>query len=195
MSDPHESLQAQIVSLEKQLNELKRCMFSPKENRPLPPFPLDVLIMSAGGYPLAIPIAHVQEVYPMVLVTPLPHAPPSIRGTINYRGKLSVVLDLSYALCGRSSPLLPEMFLVIIISGERLFSLAIESIITVQRFEEHEMDREARFASQPSFVIGVLRHEQKALVLLDPQELLGASELDMLHELLADIPVMGGQST
>jgi purine-binding chemotaxis protein CheW len=47
---------------------------------------------------LALDIGLIQEIIRDVKVTPVPHAPPQVRGVINLRGEVTTVIDLRQAL-------------------------------------------------------------------------------------------------
>jgi purine-binding chemotaxis protein CheW len=54
---------------------------------------LEVLVFEVGGQRHGLHVADVQEILPVVTVTPLPEAPPLVEGIINLRGMVIPVLD------------------------------------------------------------------------------------------------------
>ncbi len=55
----------------------------------------ELLSFRAGGQEYAIDIMSVREIRGWTSATPLPHAPPAVRGVINLRGRVLAILDLS----------------------------------------------------------------------------------------------------
>jgi chemotaxis-related protein WspB len=59
------------------------------------------LVFQLGADRFALDTANVAEVLPLVMVTPLPHAPAGVAGIFNYHGVPVPVIDLSQLTMGR----------------------------------------------------------------------------------------------
>jgi chemotaxis-related protein WspB len=59
------------------------------------------LLMQLEGDRYALDVAHINEVLPLVTLRPLPRAPASIAGFVDYGGEAVPVIDLSQLLAGR----------------------------------------------------------------------------------------------
>lgn len=70
--------------------------------------------VTASGRRYAFPAAAVVEVVPLVRFTPLPGAPPYVRGLFTYRGRVLPAVDLSVLTGGPGAPsLLSTRILVV----------------------------------------------------------------------------------
>jgi purine-binding chemotaxis protein CheW len=69
--------------------------------------PLDVVFFELRGRRCALPVAVVSEVAAMPGLTPVPHAPPAVRGIAPLHGQVLPVIDLGVWLApdGRGEPL------------------------------------------------------------------------------------------
>jgi chemotaxis signal transduction protein len=59
---------------------------------------LDVVFFEVRGRRCALPVSAVSEVLAMPAVTPVPHAPPAVRGIAPLRGQVLPVIDLGFWL-------------------------------------------------------------------------------------------------
>ena len=60
--------------------------------------PLQVLSFEVGAQTYCVPVGAVREIRGVTPATPLPDAPPFVRGVINLRGQVMPVIDLSARL-------------------------------------------------------------------------------------------------
>jgi chemotaxis-related protein WspB len=72
------------------------------------------LLLQAGGERFAIGIEPIVEVIPYVNLKTFPQAPPEIAGLMNYRGRITPIVDLSVLLCGKTArPLMSTRIIMI----------------------------------------------------------------------------------
>jgi chemotaxis-related protein WspB len=65
---------------------------------------MHVLLWTISGRRFAVPTAQVVEIVPVVHHRSIPHAPPGVRGWINYRGRLILLLDVAVLLGHGETP-------------------------------------------------------------------------------------------
>jgi len=187
MSSRHDVALQKIKGLEQEIRDLKRSMLTSRQDEQLLASGLQALVVQAGEFKVALPVGQIEEVVPMVLVSPLPKAPAAVRGTISYRGQLVPVLDLEIPLSGTARPLSPEQFLVVLTNPHSEFALVIDQLEEVREFGLEDVDSSPVITNLPGFVLCVLRLQHQSLVLLDSSGLLAAGELDLLGKLLSEI--------
>lgn len=175
-----------IAELEQQLRQLKRSLFQEQQRESSVSFPLSALVVSLKEYFFALPLQKVEEVSYMVIVSPLPGAPPSIRGVIDYRGRMVPVLDLSVGFSEEALCLRPELYLAIISSKDRLYALPVHSICGVSVFEATDIEKMSNTAALPAFVECLLHSDNGAVTLLDTAKLLAAGECDLLDQAMSE---------
>ena len=92
---------------------------------------LEILEFRLGHERYAAETSHVQEVYPLKDLTPLPCTPAFVLGIVNLRGRIVAVLDLR-RLFSLPDPNLPEKQRIILIQvGEMEFGLLADLIVGV----------------------------------------------------------------
>ncbi len=193
MSD-HSELVQRVTEVQEELNRLRKLVLGDREQVDATELPPTGVLLSVADYRVALDVRQVEEVLPMVMVSPLPQAPAAVRGTLNYRGQLVAVLDLPYAMTGVRRSLTPNMFVVITQAAGRPVALVVDSVLGVEELSGEESGKAGPSASLPAFVRRVLQHEARPLLLLEPGALLAAGELDMVRELLAEVDLdAGGQ--
>ncbi len=176
-----------IIDLESQLRELKLTLLNSAESREEPATPLEVLVFQVASFSMALPVARVDEVAPMVWVNPLPKAPAVVRGAIQYRGELVPVLDLCYCLTQATVPLSPDLLLVLARGAEHPFALVVDRVDGVTTVEPAQIAKESALPISPGLVQCVFQNGVVPTVVLHPDGLHAALELDLLADMLSEL--------
>lgn len=133
----------------------------------------------------AVPIAQVQEVLALPKTTPVPAAPPFIKGVFPLRGVIVPLVDLAKRLHLTSVKGVRESCAVVVRaqrpSGELLIALQIDEILDVAEFAATALapapDMGARVASE--LLLGLHRAVDDSLTfILDLERILSPSELE-----------------
>lgn len=176
-----QSLREQIRMLQDQLRRLRLSLLETARERAGSTFPLEAVVMTVGGFEIAVLADQVVEVTPMALVTPVPEAPAPLRGALHYQGRLAAVVDLRVGLRGSIAPLTPDLFLAFVAADTRVFALAVDRVEPVRQFGPEDVEAiGGGIAALPGFVHCLLRSQNGPVALLDPAGLLAATELDRL---------------
>ena len=93
------------------------------------------MLFDVGGLRCALPALEVQEICRAVTILPLPDAPPSIEGVINYRGRMIPVLDTRRHLGREPRALALSDHLIIARAKDRLFALRVDAALSIERIE------------------------------------------------------------
>ncbi len=118
-------------------------------------------------------ILKVKEITGEIAVTPVYHAPPEVRGLVNIRGQINLVLDLRLLLGFESKALEPESRIVLLKpeSGES-FGLLVDAVGDVATADESMIEWRAGLDSaKPGaerMETGVCKLEKRLLVILEP---------------------------
>lgn len=118
---------------------------------------------------LGIPIHQIDEINRHVDFTPVPHAPPYVRGVINLRGEVVSVLDLRTILHGKPTEITRTTRNVILsLNGERAGLLVdrVADVVTVPGDQVEPPPANARGAAG-RFFEGLFKMERDLLVILD----------------------------
>lgn len=90
---------------------------------------------TVGGRHCAVDVTRVQEVLRPLPVTPLPLAPPAVRGLVNLRGHIVPVVDLRIVLGLPAGPAAAAGGHIIVHDGETPVALLVDAIGDVRRAE------------------------------------------------------------
>lgn len=103
---------------------------------------LDVIVFESGDRRFALELKYVQEVFTLGHVTPVPLAPPAIRGSANIRGKMVPVVSIQ-TLFGLPvhSKVLPGTTALLTLVGEASAAIPVRRVVDVvsvpqSRYEE-----------------------------------------------------------
>jgi purine-binding chemotaxis protein CheW len=132
----------------------------------------------ADGRLYGIDVAHLREVSTHVATTPVPQAPPAIRGLINLRSRIYLVIDLRPLLGLADVPCTADSRLIILKPelGEDL-GVLVDSGGGVVRVKGSDIEAPGQSASgggetpadvPPSLSGGVCKLESELMVILDP---------------------------
>lgn len=133
---------------------------------------LPVVFFEMRGLRCALPVSVVREVLPMPRLTPVPLAPPVLRGIVPIRGQILPVIDLGACLqqASNSSHRLDAERLLVVEAGldgaarSVQAGLAVESTLRVGTVDEHH-SRPA--PTRPSFVSATIMDAKGPALLID----------------------------
>lgn len=127
-------------------------------------------------------ILDVREVTPLIDITPVYHAPDEIKGYVNIRGEIHLVLDLRYLL-GFSCEEPTEESRIVIFKPKiaESFGILVDKIGDVIEVKSEQIETESRIESSSSsnhnenasrMVSGVCKLEKELLIILNARKFL-----------------------
>jgi purine-binding chemotaxis protein CheW len=130
---------------------------------------LEFITFYLGGLLLGIDIHQVQEINRNLSMTPVPHAPPAVRGVINLRGEVVMVVDLNTVLGLPAKELARANRNVIVKNGGEQIGLLVDRVADVVRAKSDELDPmpENLRGIDQRFFKSVYKLEEGLLVILD----------------------------
>lgn len=136
-----------------------------------------VLQFQAGTERYGLDIEHVIEVSSLVALRAIPHAPPEVAGTFNYRGTLTPVVDLTALLT--SCPSRPRMSTRIILvnyEGEdgrpHILGLLAEGVTEMTRLSKENLQQPVVSVSGAPYLGDMFFDEHGSVQVLDMERLL-----------------------
>jgi purine-binding chemotaxis protein CheW len=147
---------------------------------------LRLVTFELSGEEFGVDIMQVLEVIPVPRITRIPQAPECVKGLINLRGKILVVIDLNKRL-GFSSKETDSLSRIIIVevkdtvigmlvnSAKEVMSLPLSSIQPPPEMIKSKINAE--------YLIGVGKVGNRLLILLNLARVLGEEEIEELSEL------------
>ena len=165
-----ERLRARLQSL----GDVERILQSQPALSAVPEQKPRLLVFQAGGEFYALSMESVREVERLGRVTPVPGAPPFMRGLVNLRGEILPLIDLA-ALIGKK-PGQSAQRLIVARAGaaDPVVALLVEELNGLAPLEESQVEP----PPQPGPLRGSLEHRGRRVLWLEPAAVFGAEALD-----------------
>lgn len=131
-----------------------------------------LLTFHIDGRLLGIPVLKVRDVFRADKITPVPLAPPEIKGLINLRGHIVTSISLREKL--GLPPLeddTKQMNIAIEYSGE-VYSLLVDKIGDVMELDEKDFERKPQVLDEKvrDFALGIYKLDDRLLISLDVEK-------------------------
>ncbi len=153
---------------------------------------LQLVVFMIGNEEFGVEITNVQEIIRMTSITRIPQAPNYVRGIINLRGRIIVVLNLN-VIMGTESKEQDENTRIMVASiGETVMGFMVDSVSEVIRLPHKNIEPAPAVIANKldtEYVRGVGKMEDRLLILLDLHKLLSANELHSVHTISAEATV------
>ncbi len=141
---------------------------------------LQLVVFAIGSEEFGVEIMNIQEIIRMTNITRIPQAPGYIKGIINLRGRIIVVINLN-VIMGMESKEQDENTRIIVASiGETVMGFVVDSVSEVIRLQQKNVEpAPAAIAGRigTELVRGVGKLDNRLLILLNLDKILGAKEL------------------
>lgn len=127
-----------------------------------------------AGESFAIPAGAVLEVLRVTTITRVPHAPYTVRGIVNMRGRVLPVVDLRLRLgLPRAEPG-PKSRIMVMPSRGRLIGLLVDSVHEVTRLRKRAIEAPPPdvMTEQSEYIVGVYHLGADLVILLDVERIL-----------------------
>ncbi len=147
---------------------------------------LQLVVFTIGSEEFGVEIMNIQEIIRMTNITRIPQAPAYIRGIINLRGRIIVVINLN-VIMGMESKEQDENTRIIVASiGETVMGFVVDSVSEVIRLQQKNVESAPEAIADrigTEYVLGVGKLDNRLLILLNLDKLLGAKELHGIQTL------------
>jgi purine-binding chemotaxis protein CheW len=88
----------------------------------------EIVAFTAGGQEFGVDVMAVREIRGWTPETPLPQAPPNVRGVINLRGAILPIIDLSARLGLMPSTPDARHVIIVLAQGARLIGILVDAV-------------------------------------------------------------------
>jgi purine-binding chemotaxis protein CheW len=124
------------------------------------------------GYLFGAPVPQVQEVIRFQPMTPVPLAPPEVKGMINLRGQIVLAIDLRQRLSLSPRPEGELPMNVVVRTADGAISLLVDEIGDVIEVEQSSFETPPETLQGPvrSTILGVYKLEGRLLHVLDKEK-------------------------
>ncbi len=147
------------------------------------PSEVQLVIFRLGEDFFAMLISNVNEIIRLQKITPVPKAPPFVEGVTNLRGRVIPVIDLRqrFGLPPREESTSAR---IIVADHEgKLIGMMVDrvdEVLTVSA-DAIEPPDEMVVSVDSQFLAGIVRLEDRLIILLDQEQVLTPSEIKLLH--------------
>jgi len=150
---------------------------------------LQLVVFSIGSEEFGVEIMNVQEIIRMTNITRIPQAPDYIRGIINLRGRIIVVINLNVVL-GMQSKEQDENTRIIVVSiGDTVMGFVVDSVSEVIRLSQKNVEPAPAVIADKvgtEYAVGVGKLDNRLLILLNLRKVLGNRELHSIKGISAE---------
>ncbi|GAB4239436.1 MAG: chemotaxis protein CheW [Deltaproteobacteria bacterium] len=140
------------------------------------------LTFDLGGEIYGINILHVKEIIGIMDITPVPHAPPHIKGVLNLRGKILPVMDLRRKFGFEERPHDERTCIIVVeiagAAGIPLIGIVVDSVSEVTHIAEGEIEPTPELGDPRTteYIEGMAKLKEKVVILLNAAKVLSFAE-------------------
>ena len=141
---------------------------------------LQLVIFQLAGEEFGVDIMQVQEIIRMPEITRIPQSPEHVKGVINLRGKIIVVINLGARFNLRSKELDDDSRVIIVESGDNVVGMVVDSVSEVLRLATSNVEPTPEIIStkiKADYLKGVGKLDNRLLILLDLEKVLNDEEM------------------
>jgi purine-binding chemotaxis protein CheW len=146
---------------------------------------MQVASFHVGAQEYALDIMQIKEIINPVPITPVPKAPPFIEGIVELRGAVLPVVDLRKRFEVEAGAVTRESKYVIVALEGHIVGLVVDRVRDVTRIDESDvLDAPAMAVGLDArFVSGVIKRDNRIIMMLDVHGILTATERSLLADL------------
>lgn len=140
---------------------------------------IQLVVFGLGREEFAVEVTQVREIIRMEEITRMPKSPPFVEGIINLRGQIIAVIDLARRLNLPSGERSPETRIIVVEAGDVKVGMIVDSVSEVLRVSAEAVEPNPALAADVSaaFLQGVVKHDNRLIILLDLARILSLEEM------------------
>lgn len=144
----------------------------------------EFLTFALGDEEYGVEILKVQEIRGYEAVTRLPDAADYIKGVINLRGIIVPVVDMRLKFRLAQAGYGPTTVMIVLNVGGRVVGMVVDSVSDVTRLEPAQIRPvpEVGVTIDRQFITGIGTLDDRMLILLDIERLMGSTEMGLVAE-------------
>lgn len=146
--------------------------------------PGQFLTFQLNSESFGIPISTVREINRVTDVTPVPKAPPFVKGVMNLRGKIIPVIDLRLKFDLDATAHTRDTCIIVIETPNGQMGNIVDAVKEVVEFAKNEIEPAPHFGNTGyhSFVKALGKKEDRVIILVDIVESFAASEWTQVQD-------------
>lgn len=131
----------------------------------------------------ALDILKVQEIKGFSKITPIPNTPHYIRGVMNLRGTVVPIVDLRARFAMTETEYDKFAVIIVVNVGRKIVGLVVDTVSDVLDIKSSDVDETPELGAgvDTSFITGMAKVDEKLVMLLDIDRVVGGHELETLE--------------
>ncbi len=150
---------------------------------------VQVVVFQVADEHYAVDISGVREILRLPEITKVPHSPEFVDGVINPRGTVIPVIDLHKRFGIEERESTNDTRVMVLNVSDSLVGAIVDSVSEVMTFTDEQIEPVDRLSVTISaeYITGVAKMEDRLVILLDYEKVLGASERREVDSMLAGV--------
>jgi purine-binding chemotaxis protein CheW len=144
-----------------------------------------LVLFSLADRPYALHLSAVERIVPIAAITPLPKAPPIVRGIVNIQGVVVPVIDIRKRFGLPEREICLADHLIVARTARRTVALVADAVSGVVRQEQAQIAVPQQILANLEYVEGVLKLEDGLVLIHDLDTFLSALEEETLDRAIA----------
>lgn len=149
-----------------------------------------LILFKVASETFGVDIALVKEIVPYQDITPVPDTYDFVEGIINLRGKIVTIIDMRRRLHVSLTASREKTTRIIILElDNKLMGIIVDAASEVIRADNETIGPPPELISEAGahYITGVVKHNDRIIVLLDLRRILSAQEVGKLDDLIKSI--------
>ncbi len=147
---------------------------------------LQLVVFNIGSEEFGVEIMNVQEIIRMTNITRIPRTPDYIRGIINLRGRIIVVINLNVIMGMESREQDENTRIVVVNLDDTVMGFVVDAVSEVIRLPEKNVEPAPAIIAGKigtEYVLGVGKLDNRLLILLNLGKILSTDELHSIRSI------------
>jgi purine-binding chemotaxis protein CheW len=150
---------------------------------------LQLVVFTIGTEEFGVEIMNVQEIIRMTNITRIPQASGYVKGIINLRGRIIVVINIDVVMGMQSREQDENTRIIVADIGETVMGFIVDSVSEVIRLPESSVEPAPAVIANKigtEYVRGVGKMNDRLLILLDLNRILNVNELNKANTIASE---------
>jgi len=152
---------------------------------------LQMLTFSLDNVSYGVNVHQVREVKNFEGVTPVPYAPPYVKGVTNLRGEVIPVIDLRKRFGNSIKKEGEDNGIMIIVQDKRPIGVMVDSVQEVLTLpkKDIESNTDGLIVDRNQAILGVAKHDKDLIILLDLMKVVSKEDIEAVKKIPKDLQV------
>ena len=145
-----------------------------------------ILVFNINNELYGIDILKVQEILNFIQPTPIPNCPDYLKGIINLRGTIILVIDLR-ARFHFDAPMDPDNCVIVVVAiGNKKYGLVVDSVSDVLTINEENIQEDIDIHSgiDNRYIMGLVKANEQMIILVNIDKVFLKNELDDMNNVV-----------